>query len=93
MITEIAVLDVRDGQETAFETSFRQTTPIIRSVNGYIEHELLSCIEKNNRYCLIVRKKCLSDHTVGFRQGEQYQDWKRLLHHYHEPFPIVEYYQ
>ncbi|MFN5341277.1 MAG: antibiotic biosynthesis monooxygenase, partial [Roseiflexaceae bacterium] len=31
-------------------------------------------------------------HTVGFRQSPQYQEWKRLLHHFYDPFPTVEHY-
>ncbi|HTP10252.1 MAG TPA: antibiotic biosynthesis monooxygenase, partial [Anaerolineae bacterium] len=23
----------------------------------------------------------------------QYQDWKRLLHHFYDPFPTVEHYE
>jgi hypothetical protein len=34
----------------------------------------------------------LEDHTVGFRGSEEYQEWKKLLHHYYDPFPIVEHY-
>ncbi|MGA8211226.1 MAG: hypothetical protein WB441_14910 [Nocardioidaceae bacterium] len=29
-------------------------------------------------------------HTEGFRGSTGYQDWERLLHHFHEPFPTVE---
>lgn len=32
-------------------------------------------------------------HTIGFRQSEQYQDWKKLLHHFYELFPTVEHYE
>ncbi len=30
---------------------------------------------------------------VGFRQSEQYEKWHTLLHHFYEPFPVVEHYQ
>ena len=32
-------------------------------------------------------------HTIGFRQSQQYQEWKQLLHHFYEPFPTVEHYE
>ena len=34
----------------------------------------------------------LEAHTVGFRGSPQYAEWKRLLHHYYDPFPTVEHY-
>jgi len=30
--------------------------------------------------------------TEGFRGSERYAEWKRLLHHFYEPFPVVEHY-
>jgi hypothetical protein len=35
---------------------------------------------------------CLEDYTIGFRQSPEYQHWKALLHHFCDPFPIVEHY-
>lgn len=34
----------------------------------------------------------LEDHTEGFRGSPEYQDWKRLLHHFYDPSPTVEHY-
>ena len=33
------------------------------------------------------------DHEVGFRQSPQYLAWKRLLHHFYDPFPVVEHFE
>jgi heme-degrading monooxygenase HmoA len=92
MILEVAILDVRTGLETSFESDFITAQKIISSMSGYIEHELLKCVEKENRYLLLVKWKTLEDHTVGFRKSEEYQKWKELLHHYYDPFPNVEHY-
>ena len=32
-------------------------------------------------------------HIIGFRQSEQYLEWKRLLHIYYDPFPIVKHFE
>jgi heme-degrading monooxygenase HmoA len=93
MILEVAILDVRAGQESQFETAFEQAQRIIASAPGYIGHELQRCLEKRNRYLLLVRWKRLEDHTDGFRRSAAYQDWKRLLHHFYDPFPVVEHYE
>ncbi|MDP2324615.1 MAG: antibiotic biosynthesis monooxygenase [Gammaproteobacteria bacterium] len=93
MILEVAILDVRAGQESQFETAFEQARRIISSAPGYIGHELQRCLEKPNRYLLLVRWERLEDHTDGFRRSAAYQDWKRLLHHFYDPFPVVEHYE
>jgi hypothetical protein len=34
----------------------------------------------------------LEDHTLGFRLSDRYEDWRRLLHRFYNPFPVVEHY-
>ena len=40
-----------------------------------------------------VRWTTLADHEVGFRQSAEYQEWKRLLHHFYAPFPTVVHFE
>ena len=49
-------------------------------------------MESGNKYLLLVHWQTLEDHTIGFRKSEAYNEWKRLFHHYYEPFPVVEHY-
>lgn len=93
MILEVAILNIRPGQETEFEQAFVQASPIIASMPGYMTHELQRCLETSNRYILLVQWQTLEDHTIGFRTSPAYQEWKRLLHHFYDPFPTVEHYQ
>jgi heme-degrading monooxygenase HmoA len=92
MILEVAVLDVIPGQESEFELAFEQASPLIASMSGYLEHSLRRCLEKSSRYLLLVRWETLEDHTRGFRFSSEYQEWKRLLHHFYDPFPTVEHF-
>jgi len=93
MILEVAILNVKPGQERDFETAFSKAQPIIASMPGYLSHQLHNCIENPRRYLLLVHWDRLEDHTEGFRQSEQYQQWKKLLHHFYEPFPEVQHYR
>lgn len=90
MILEVAILDVKPGQEAAFERDFVEGSAYIRSVVGYVSHELLRCVETMSRYILLARWNSLEAHTEGFRKSPQYIEWKKLLHHYYNPFPVVE---
>jgi heme-degrading monooxygenase HmoA len=93
MILEVAVLDVRPGLEVDFEAAFREAQQIISSMPGYLTHQLQRCMENPGRYLLLVNWAKLEDHTVGFRQSDEYQEWRRLLHHFYNPFPSVEHYK
>jgi len=93
MILELAILNVIPGREAEFEAAFRQAQAIIASMKGYRSHDLRRCLEAGNRYVLLVEWDKLEDHTVGFRGSPEYQEWKRLLHHFYDPFPVVEHYE
>jgi heme-degrading monooxygenase HmoA len=93
MILEVAILSVKQGHETAFEKAFSEAKNIIASMPGFLSLKLERCMETNNRYLLLVEWKKLEDHTIGFRESPQYQQWKKLLHHFYEPFPTVELYK
>jgi heme-degrading monooxygenase HmoA len=92
VILEVAPLQVRHGQAEAFEAAFRHAQKIIASMPGYLSHDLHRCIERPDEYLLLVRWQTLEDHTVRFRQSPSYLEWKRLLHHFYDPFPLVSHY-
>jgi heme-degrading monooxygenase HmoA len=93
MILEVAILDVKPGSAAEFEANFILASPLIAAIPGYVSHELQRCLETANRYILLVRWQKLEDHTIGFRQSAAYQEWRVLLHHFYDPFPIVEHYE
>ena len=93
MILELAILNVRRGRAAEFERAFRDAQRIISSMVGYVSHELQRCLEVEDKYVLLVRWRRLEDHTEGFRGSAGYQEWKRLLHHFYDPFPTVEHYE
>jgi heme-degrading monooxygenase HmoA len=93
MILEVAPLHIRSGQSPAFEAAFREAETIISAMPGYISHELQRCMEHDGQYLLLVRWENIAAHEEGFRKSAQYQDWKRLLHHFYDPFPVVLHYQ
>lgn len=93
MILEAVFLNIKEGWERDFEAAFHQASSIISSANGYLSHELHRCIEVKGKYLLLVKWNSLEDHTVGFRGSPEYQEWKKLLHHFYDPFPIVEHFE
>ena len=93
MILEVAILDVIPGQEGEFQAAFAKASSIISSMKGYVSHQLQRCLERQNQYILLVNWETLEAHTVGFRGSEEYQEWKKLLHHFYDPFPTVEHYE
>ena len=92
-VLEVAMLDIKPGLEGQFELAFATAEPIIRSMQGYIRHDLQRGVENPSRYLLLVNWQTLDDHNIGFRESPEYSQWKKLLHHYYDPFPVVEHFQ
>ncbi|HZH58737.1 MAG TPA: antibiotic biosynthesis monooxygenase [Metabacillus sp.] len=92
MILEAVMLQVKQGMEEEYEEAFCGASRIISSMDGYISHELQRCLEEKGKYLLLVKWEKLEDHTKGFRESAEYQEWKQLLHHFYDPFPTVEHF-
>jgi heme-degrading monooxygenase HmoA len=93
MVLEHALLDVAPDREEDFEQAFRSAKSIISSMRGFRSLRLERCIERPSRYLLLVEWERLEDHTEGFRGSPEYDEWRKLLHHFYDPFPTVEHYR
>jgi heme-degrading monooxygenase HmoA len=93
MILEAVPLSVKPGQSQAFEAAFREAQSIIASMPGYRSHELQRCLERQGQYLLLVRWDNVAAHEEGFRKSPGYQQWRKLLHHFYDPFPTVLHYE
>ena len=93
MITEHALLEVIPGQEADFMQTMEQAKRIISASPGFVGLRVERCIERPSCFLLLVEWEALEDHTDGFRGSEAYQEWRALLHHFYDPFPVVEHFE
>jgi heme-degrading monooxygenase HmoA len=92
MILEHALLPVKPGREAAFVAAFDEAKQIIASTPGFVSLSLSRCQERTSAFLLLVQWETVEDHTEGFRGSAAYQEWRRLLHDFYEPFPVVEHF-
>ena len=90
---EVARLDVRPGQAPAFEAAMAEARPLVEASPGFRRIDVRRCVERPDRYLLLVEWDTLADHTEGFRGSDRYERWRELLHHFYDPFPEVEHYE
>jgi heme-degrading monooxygenase HmoA len=93
MITEIAQIEVKPGMESEFEAAVKKATPIFKRSKGCRGMELRRSIEKPSRYRLLVTWETVEDHTVGFRNSPEFQEWRGLVGHFFASPPEVEHVQ
>lgn len=92
-ILEHAILPVRPGREAAFEAAFAQARALIVGQPGCRSLRLGRSIETPSHYVLFVEWDSVAAHTDGFRRSPQYLVWRELLHHFYDPFPVVEHFR
>ena len=80
------------GKEAEFEQAFRRALPLIEATPGFLGLTLSRGIETPSTYLLLVEWESVQAHEVGFRGSDRYPKWQALLHHFYDPFPVVEHF-
>ena len=93
MITEHALLEVIPGQEDAFVEAMETAKALIAGSPGFVSLRVERCIERPSCFLLLVEWERLEDHTEGFRGSAAYEEWRAALHHFYDPFPVVEHFE
>ncbi len=93
MITEHALLDVVAGREDEFLTAMERAKTLIAASPGFVSLRVERCVERPSRFLLLVEWGRLEDHTEGFRGSVAYEEWRAALHHFYDPFPLVEHFE
>jgi heme-degrading monooxygenase HmoA len=93
VITEHALLDVRPGREDEFLAAMEGAKSIIAASPGFRWLRVERGIEHPSQFLLLVEWDALADHTEGFRGSAAYEEWRAALHHFYDPFPVVEHFE
>jgi heme-degrading monooxygenase HmoA len=93
VILEVATLAVQPGEESRFESAFRDAARYIAAAPGYVEHELQRCVEAPGKYVLLVRWQSVEDHTVRFKGSADYQLFRALIHPFYVEPPRAEHFE
>ena len=93
MILEVVRWDIKPDMENEFEMAFLQAQKYLSGAKGYKSHQLRRCLEKTNRYVLLLNWETLEDHIESFRGSNEYQKYRSLIHQYYEPGAILEHYE
>ncbi|MFD8521693.1 antibiotic biosynthesis monooxygenase family protein [Streptomyces capillispiralis] len=90
MITEIARIEIRPGQEEEFERAVAEAVPHFLAADGCHGVDLLRSVEHPSRYRLTVRWETVEHHTVTFRASEGFARWRALAGPHFAAPPQVE---
>jgi heme-degrading monooxygenase HmoA len=94
MIVELADIRIHPGQNAAFEAAVqRGAATVAARAKGFRDYTLNRGVESTERYILQVFWDTLEDHTVAFRQGPLFPEWRAIVSPFAVAPPAVEHFE
>ena len=94
MIIEIVDIRITPNQAAAFEAAIaRALNTVVSRAQGFKGAKLNAGIESPERYLLQIVWDTLEDHTVGFRQGPLFAEWRAIVGPFFAAPPLVEHFK
>ena len=93
MILEIAEIQILPGRQADFDQAIqRALTTVIAQAKGMRGYKVNKGIESPERYVLQIFWDSLEDHTVGFREGPLFPQWRAIIGPFFASPPMVEHF-
>jgi heme-degrading monooxygenase HmoA len=93
MILELADIRIHPGQQAAFEEAIqRGVNTVISRAKGFKGYKVNKGIESPERFLLMIYWDTLENHTVDFRGGPLFAEWRAIVGPFFAGPPNVEHY-
>ncbi len=93
MILEVADIRIRPGEQAAFDEAIvRGVTTVISQAQGFRGYKVNKGVESPERYLLMIFWDTLEDHTVAFRGGPLFPQWRAIVGPFFAQPPQVEHF-
>jgi heme-degrading monooxygenase HmoA len=92
MVLEVALIDVRPGEEDAFAGAYREARETLAGTPGCRGVRMTQGIESPSRFVLLVEWDSVEAHLENFRATQRFTTWRSLIGpHFAQP-PVVEHF-
>ncbi len=93
MILEIADIRIASGRQAEFDEAIqRGLTTVISQAQGFKGWKVNKGVESPERYVLMIFWETLEDHTVHFRGGPLFPQWRAIVGPFFASPPVVEHF-
>ena len=92
MVLEIAIIDVRPGQEDAFAAAYARARHLVGTTPGCRSVRMTRGIESPSRFVLLVEWDSVEAHLETFRGSDRFGRWRAIIGEYFAGPPLVEHY-
>jgi heme-degrading monooxygenase HmoA len=93
MILEVADIRITPGKNAEFEAAIAHgLATVLPRATGFIASKVQKGIESPDRYLLMIWWQTVENHTVGFRQGPLFPEWRAIVGPFFAAPPNVEHF-
>lgn len=94
MILEVADIRIAPGQQAAFDAAIQQgLATVVSTAKGFRGFKVNKSIESPERYLLMIYWDTLENHTVDFRGGPLFAQWRAIVGPFFAQPPVVEHFE
>jgi heme-degrading monooxygenase HmoA len=93
VILEIADIRIQPGRQAEFDEAIqRGIATVITQARGFRGFKVNKGLESPERYVLMIFWETLENHTVDFRGGPLFAQWRAIVGPYFAAPPVVEHF-
>jgi heme-degrading monooxygenase HmoA len=93
VILEVADIRIPPGRQAEFDAAIQHgLNTVISRAKGVKGWKVNKGVESPERYILQIFWETLEDHTVGFRQGPLFPEWRAIVGPFFAQPPVVEHF-
>ena len=93
MILEVADIRIQPGRQAEFDEAIvRGVSTVISQARGFQGYKVNKGVESPERYLLMIFWDTLEDHTVHFREGPLFPQWRAIVGPFFAEPPKVEHF-
>ncbi|GIF49894.1 heme-degrading monooxygenase HmoA [Asanoa ferruginea] len=92
MILEVALIDIRPGEEEAFTAAYRTAHTLVRGTPGFRSIRMTRGVESPSRFVLLVEWDTVEAHLENFRETDRFTQWRGHIGPYFASPPVVEHF-
>jgi heme-degrading monooxygenase HmoA len=94
MILEVADIRIAPGQQAAFDAAIQKgLATVVSTATGFRGFKVNKSIESPERYLLMIYWDTLENHTVDFRGGPLFAQWRAIVGPFFAQPPVVEHFE
>jgi len=93
MILEIADIRIQPGKQAEFDAAIQRGVETVASkAKGFRGYKVNRGVESPERYILMIYWETLENHTVDFREGTLFPQWRAIVGPFFAAPPVVEHF-